>query len=124
MKNKPNMSKLNVINRLLYLASVDLKINNNINGLYEFIEKFELFFSELLPSPYIYPSIDNEGGIIAEWDVGDFSISLDVNLQNMKANYEVANLIDVKFDQSYELDLNNSEDWNKLINDLFLKKTI
>lgn len=64
-------------------------------------EEFERHFDKSLPLPHLYPT--PEGSILAEWTVGHWAISLEIETANRTARYEALN---VNSDESSELDLN------------------
>lgn len=72
---------------------------------------FEANFDADLPLPHLYPT--PEGGIQAEWSLGDWEASLEINLDTQAGVYQALKLSDR---QSYEhiLSLNSVEDWKTL----------
>lgn len=89
-----------------------------LNGLRleEFENLFNLYFNPHHPLPAIYPTI--EGNIQLEWTIAEHEISLDVNLENLSAEYFCTNLTD---DSSLEFLINSlskSEDWEIINNEL------
>lgn len=89
-----------------------------LNGLRleEFENLFNLYFNPHHPLPAIYPTI--EGNIQLEWTIAEHEISLDVNLENLSAEYLCTNLTD---DSSLEFLINSlskSEDWEIINNEL------
>ena len=77
---------------------------------------FEDNFDTSLVLPYLYPT--PEGGIQAEWSLGAWEISLEINLVTHKAEYQAANIqSDAVTELELNLDLN--ETWQKLNQELF-----
>lgn len=72
---------------------------------------FEEFFPDELPLPHIYPT--EQGGVQAEWTLGTNEISVEVDFSNRTA---VLHNLDMKSDSddTQELDLTTSHDWNLL----------
>lgn len=60
----------------------------------------EHYDPELPVLPYLYPTA--EGGIQAEWTIGDWEVSLDITLPDMTAQYQA---LDLKTGENHELDL-------------------
>ena len=88
----------------------------NVGRLQEFENLFNLYFNPHHPLPAIYPTID--GNIQLEWTIAEHEISLNVNLENLSAEYLCSNLTD---DSSLEFLINSlskSEDWEILNNGL------
>ena len=88
----------------------------NEEKLEEFENLFNLYFNPHHPLPAIYPTID--GNIQLEWTIAEHEISLNVNLENLSAEYLCSNLTD---DSSLEFLINSlskSEDWEILNNEL------
>lgn len=88
----------------------------NVGRLQEFENLFNLYFNPHHPLPAIYPTID--GNIQLEWTIAEHEISLNVNLENLSAEYLCSNLTD---DSSLEFLINSlskSEDWEILNNEL------
>lgn len=53
---------------------------------------FDSNFDADLPLPYLYPTA--EGGIQAEWSLGDWSVTLEINLDAQQGEYQALNLKD------------------------------
>ena len=92
-------------------------------GLKALAEAFEQHFDSELPLPYIYPT--PEGGVLAEWSLGQWAVSLDIALPSQAAQYQALNLAS---DQAIDDDLNLSESqgWdtlNRALKDLSLAAT-
>lgn len=72
---------------------------------------FEANFDAALPLPYLYPTA--EGGIQAEWSLGDWEVTLGVNLDTKTGEYQALNIANR---QTYEhtLKLETTEGWRSL----------
>ena len=74
-------------------------------------ENFELHFPQELPQPYIFPT--PEGGIEAEWSIGEYSVIFEVNLDSRQGEW-------LRFDKQTDeedahlLDLDDSDKWEWL----------
>lgn len=89
-----------------------------INGerLEVFENLFNLHFNPHHPLPAIYPTI--EGNIQLEWTIAQHEISLDVNLENLSAEYLCSNLTDDSSREFLINSLSKSEDWEIINNEL------
>ena len=67
-------------------------------------EEFEKNFDASLPLPHLYPT--PEGDIIAEWILGEWAISLEIETISQAAQYEALNL---RSNEASELNLNLNE---------------
>ena len=78
-------------------------------------EEFEKHFDATLPLPHLYPT--PEGGVLAEWTLGEWAISLDIDITSQTGEYEALN---VASDEAKEITLNLSEPsgWTALNNEL------
>ncbi|MBK1718467.1 hypothetical protein [Thiocystis violacea] len=75
-------------------------------------QDFDDHFDSELPLPYLYPTA--EGGVQAEWTLGDWEVSLEIDLQNRSAHYQAVRLsTDHALDQTFDLALGQDE-WTKL----------
>jgi hypothetical protein len=101
---------LDVETRLEELANLkDRWLNGNgialdRTNLKALAEEFEKNFNKSLPLPHLYPT--PEGSILAEWILGEWAISLEIEPANKTAQYEALNVIS---DESSELNLNLNE---------------
>lgn len=59
-------------------------------GLDWFATVFEEYYPEELPMPYLYPTA--EGGIQAEWSVGQQEVTLEVNLDTHQGKWHILNM--------------------------------
>lgn len=69
-------------------------------GLCLLTQAFDEYFAANLPLPYLYPTA--EGGIQAEWTLGDWEVSLEITLPTLQAEYQALHL---KTGESHELEL-------------------
>jgi hypothetical protein len=82
------------------------------DGLTWFSSMFESNYPENLPLPYLYPTA--EGGIQAEWTIGQVEISLEVDLESKQAEWQDLNILtDIEKDKILKLD--NTEGWVWLV---------
>lgn len=72
---------------------------------------FRTYFDIALPLPHLYPT--PEGGVLAEWTLGHWAISVDIDLASQTAQFHAAHLT---ADECFELplDLNVRDGWNSL----------
>ena len=73
-------------------------------GLRALSEAFEENFASDLPLPYLYPT--PEGGVLAEWTLEPWAVSLEIEIPSQTAQYQAANL---SSDESTDLELNLSD---------------
>lgn len=94
-----------------------------INGgrLEKFENLFNLYFNPHHPLPAIFPTI--EGNIQLEWTIAEHEISLDVNLENLSAEYFCSNVTDDSSREFLINSLSKSENW-EIINDELSKFSI
>lgn len=83
----------------------------NRNNLLWLIKEFDSKFNPALPLPHLYPTA--EGGIQAEWPIGDWEASLEINLDAKRAEWQALNLVTEDCNEQ-DLDLSNSEGWQAL----------
>jgi len=72
---------------------------------------FDSYFAENLPLPYLYPT--PEGAIQAEWSVGDWEVSLEINLDQFDAEYQAVNCKDHQTSET-SLQLATPDGWTEL----------
>lgn len=77
----------------------------------EFANLFYSFYSEDLVLPYLYPTA--EGGLLAEWQLNNWDISLEINLNNLNAELHALNL-QTDEEQEKELQLAKEASWQQL----------
>jgi hypothetical protein len=78
-------------------------------------ENFDKNFDAGLPLPHLYPT--PEGGILAEWNLGNWSVSLDVEIVTQAAQFEALNLVSDKITE-FDLNLNEMSGWTVLNSEL------
>lgn len=69
---------------------------------------FEAHYPDRLTLPYLYPT--PEGGIRAEWSAGNVDVSMDVRLDDRRAEWHALNL-ETDREDARELDLSRTDDW-------------
>lgn len=86
-------------------------------------ETFDKFYDPALPLPYLYPTA--EGGVQAEWSLGDWEISLDIDLVGKNAEWQALNL-KTQVCREQNLNLAKPESWQWLNQNLkeLLKENI
>jgi len=80
-------------------------------GIRWFSDTFEMFFPDDLPLPYIYPTAD--GNIQLEWTLGNYELSLEVDLINHRGEWQAVN-VETDEEEYYELHLDKLEEWKKM----------
>ena len=78
-------------------------------------EAFESDFDSDLPLPYLYPTA--EGGVQAEWSLNDWAVTLEIDLNSRKAEYQALNLKDLS-SKDLELALGEDIGWRTLNDEL------
>ncbi len=76
------------------------------------IEVFESYYPDDLPSPFFYPTHD--GGVQAEWSVGDHEVSLEIDLAKQTGAWHLLNM-DTDNESEAEFNFSKSDDWAKLV---------
>ena len=74
-------------------------------------------FSSDLPSPILYPSIDYNGGIQAEWTIGNFEISLNVNTETCDAYWYALN-VSTDDDSEHQLNMAKPDDCKWIVDQI------
>ncbi len=77
----------------------------NKNALSILARAFDEYFSPYLGLPYLYPT--PEGGVQAEWTLGQWEVSLEIALPSMIAEYQAVN---INTNESHELELSLATD--------------
>ncbi|MFZ1639933.1 MAG: hypothetical protein WAV07_00555 [Candidatus Contendobacter sp.] len=72
---------------------------------------FDTLYDPTLPLPYLYPTA--EGGIQAEWSLGDWEVSLEIDLAGQIAEWQALNL-KTQACREQSLHLANPADWQAL----------
>ena len=62
----------------------------NKQGLQRLAENFETHFDAEIPLPHLYPTA--EGGAQAEWALGAWEVSIEIDLQTQRGEYQAVNL--------------------------------
>ena len=84
-------------------------------GLRWLVEQFQHGYPAGLPLPFVYPT--PEGGIQAEWAIGEYDLSLEINLGTHQGHWHCLNTrCDV--DESRHLNLDAAADWAWLVEKL------
>jgi len=81
-------------------------------GLRWMAKVFDANFDADLPLPHIYPT--PEGGVQAEWNLGDWSVSLEIDLATRKGSYQALNVQNSDECSELEFDLSETEGWSQL----------
>ena len=72
---------------------------------------FDTSFDSDLPLPFFYPT--PEGGLQAEWNLGDWSVTLEIALPGMNADYQALNL-GTGASRELAFSLASSDEWARL----------
>ena len=83
----------------------------NRENLLWLVNVFDSKFDPDLPLPYLYPTA--EGGIQAEWTLGNWEASLEINLDAKSAEWQAFNLVTEEC-REQDWDLSNTDDWQAL----------
>ena len=81
-------------------------------GLDWFSQSFEMHYPEDLPLPFLYPTA--EGGLQAEWSLGDYELSLELDLTRHQGEWHGLDVAS-KEETARELDLESAADWGWLV---------
>jgi hypothetical protein len=79
------------------------------------VEAFQSYYADDAKLPYLFPT--PEGNLLAEWSLGDNSVSLEIDLDSRKADWHVLNL-QSNDEETKLLDLSNSDSWGVISNDI------
>lgn len=74
-------------------------------------KQFDAYFSDDLPLPHLYPT--PEGGIQAEWSIGEWDVTLEIDLSNFFAQYQAMHFTSREV-QEYVLQLEEASGWRIL----------
>lgn len=74
-------------------------------------ENFDRNFDAALPLPHLYPTA--EGGVLGEWRMGNWAVSLEIDLATQTAQYEALHLVSDENRESL-LNLSEREGWAAL----------
>jgi hypothetical protein len=80
-------------------------------GLLRLGKSFAASFGGDLPLPFLYPT--PEGGVQAEWSVGDWSVTVEIDLATFQGEFQALNLKN-NFCDEKTLDLSVPDGWSKL----------
>lgn len=80
-------------------------------GLFKLGKFFDTSFDADLPLPYLYPTA--EGGVQAEWNLGDWAVSVEIDLSALQGEYQALNLKST-FCDDRSLDLSAPDGWSQL----------
>jgi|APLak6261658528_1056013.scaffolds.fasta_scaffold01899_2 hypothetical protein len=83
----------------------------NRENLFWLSNEFDAKFNPALLLPYLYPTA--EGGVQAEWSLGDWEVSLEINLDSKSAEWQAFNLVTQTCCEQV-WNLGNAEDWQAL----------
>jgi hypothetical protein len=72
---------------------------------------FESNFDSDLQLPYLYPTA--EGGVQAEWNLGDWAVTLEINLDKETGEYQALNLRD-QTSTEFQVALAGPNGWGEL----------
>jgi hypothetical protein len=76
-------------------------------------QAFEECFSSDLPLPHLYPT--PEGGVQAEWTIGQWEVSLEITLPDLAADYQAVHLVTGEArEQEIMLANMKGDDWKRL----------
>jgi len=81
------------------------------DGLLQLGKFFRTSFDADLPRPYLYPTA--EAGVQAEWNIHDWAVTLEINLDTFQSEYQALNLKNAQCDDR-TLDLSGPGGWNEL----------
>ena len=86
----------------------------NRNALNALARAFNKRFDRRLPLPHFYPT--PEGGVQAEWTIGDCEISLEFTFPSLNAKFYAVRLFDKERKDPflYQLNLDKDYNWKKL----------
>lgn len=81
-------------------------------GLNWLTQIFDANYSVELPQPFAYPTA--EGGVQVEWTIGDFELSLEIDLSTHRAQWHCLNLR-TEADSFRDVNLADAGDWTRLV---------
>ncbi len=84
-------------------------------GLDWLAERFQQSYPDELPLPYLYPTA--EGGIQVEWSLGDFEITLEVDIEQHRGEWHVLNMA-TDAEEERTLALDETADWQWLVDEI------
>ncbi|RUR56354.1 hypothetical protein [Vreelandella populi] len=74
-------------------------------------QQLDTHISDPLPSPYLYPTV--EGGVQIEWSIGDYEITLEVDLIHQLGHMHALNML-TEAEKELNLNLSEHEGWHQL----------
>jgi len=74
-------------------------------------EGFERYYDKGLPLPWLYPTA--EGGVQAEWTLGQWDVSLDISMPAFTADYQALHLR-TQEQHDEEMSINTETGWRRL----------
>ncbi|NEX20921.1 hypothetical protein G3480_11450 [Thiorhodococcus mannitoliphagus] len=75
-------------------------------------QDFDTYFDPDLPLPYLYPTA--EGAVQAEWTLGDWEVSLEIELTARTAQYQALHIPTDQVDEQVFLSLQGQDAWSRL----------
>lgn len=70
--------------------------------------QFDRYYSSEFPMPHIYPTA--EGGVQAEWSMGDWEVSLEINVDSLNSEYQAFN-VSTRDTNEHEISLAAEAGW-------------
>ncbi len=80
-------------------------------GLDWLTQSLDANYSDELRQPFVYPTA--EGGVQFEWTIGDFEVSLEIDLSSHQAQWHCLNLTTAA-DSFRDVNLDDAGDWTRL----------
>ena len=80
-------------------------------GLQRLAENFETHFGTEIPLPYLYPT--SEGNVQAEWTLGAWEVSIEIDLNAQRGEYQAVNVYGQET-QDQVLAMDTPEGWATL----------
>ena len=77
------------------------------------VEAFKNYFADDAKLPYLFPT--QEGNLLAEWSLGENSVSLEIDLSTRIADWHILNLA-TSGEETEQLDLSTPDSWERLSN--------
>lgn len=85
------------------------------------VDAFERHYPDELRLPYLYPTAD--GGVQAEWSLGGWEISLEINLDTQQGEWQALQVCD-EHEEFYVLNLNQPDAWQWLSAEIMKKSGV
>lgn len=80
--------------------------HNHLNWLEQ---QLDSHLSDQIPSPYIYPTVDR--GVQLEWSIGDYDVTLDIDLTNKYSHLHALNMLNHN-EIDLNIDLSQDDKWD------------